>query len=60
MRSIDRGVVLLSKNMSFPTANDRLGVNLGTIFASNKHKKCEHYETNTSIYDRSSWDAVVM
>ena len=38
-RSIDRGVVLLSKNMSFPTANDRLGVNLGTIFASNKHKK---------------------
>ena len=38
MRSIDRGVVLLSKNMSFPTANDRLGVNLGTIFASNKHK----------------------
>ena len=36
--SIDRGVVLLSKNMSFPTANDRLGVNLGTIFASNKHK----------------------
>ena len=38
-RSIDRGVVLLSKNMNFPTANDRLGVNLGTIFASNKHKK---------------------
>ena len=37
--SIDRGVVLLSKNMSFPTANDRLGLNLGTIFASNKHKK---------------------
>ena len=36
--SIDRGVVLLSKNMSFPTANDRLGLNLGTIFASNKHK----------------------
>ena len=37
-QSIDRGVALLSKNMSFPTANDRLGVNLGTIFVSNKHK----------------------